>query len=241
MTLLGSIKRSVNALLARHGHIVATESTVPSFDRFVSLLRRANLMPRTVIDIGVAYGTPWLYKAFPDARYHLVDPTRESLPYMQSWAKKLDAEIHNIALGTESCSMQIATRSTIIHATLLRDITMPPVEYEYDVPVQRFDKLFLSLERPALCKIDVEGAESLVLQGMGERIHELDAIIVELSTITLYERGPEFADIMGYMANHRFSFFEICGVTRRPFDGALHQIDAVFVPKQSPLRPRRWD
>ena len=241
MTVLGSIKRLANAQLARHGHVVAHEGTVPSFGRFVSLLRRANLMPRTVIDIGVAHGTPWLYEAFPDAKFHLVDPTRESLPHMRTWAKKLDAQIHNLALGAENCSMRIATRSTILHATLLRDITEPTLENVYDVPVRRFDTLFPSIAQPALCKIDVEGAEASALQGMGESIHNIDAIIVETSMVSLYEHGPEFADIVSYMSNNQFSFFDICGVTRRPFDDALHQIDAVFVPDQSPLRIRRWD
>jgi FkbM family methyltransferase len=72
----------VNRLLEPLDHTVAHSSTVPSFDRFVQLLDRAGLTPQTVIDIGVAYGTPWLYAAFPAAKYHLVDPTRESLPHM---------------------------------------------------------------------------------------------------------------------------------------------------------------
>jgi len=241
MTVLSLIKRLANRQLARHGQLVARADSVPSFDRLFALLRRADLVPRTVIDIGVAYGTPWLYEAFPAARYHLVDPSRESLPHMHTWAAKLDAEIHNIALGAENASMQIATRHTIIHATLLRDLTEPTIEKKYEVPVRRFDEHFGSFERPVLCKIDVEGAESLVIQGMGARIHDLDAIIVETSMISLYEQGPEFADIVGLMAARQFALFEIGEITRRPFDRALHQIDAVFVPAMSRLRPRRWD
>lgn len=58
-------------------------------------------MLRTESDIGVVYGGPWLYNAFPAARFHLVNPTQESLPYMQTWARKLDAEVHNFGLGDQ--------------------------------------------------------------------------------------------------------------------------------------------
>lgn len=70
----------MNARLAKHGHVIAHEPVVPSFDRLVALLSRADLIPRTVFDIGVAYGTHWLYGAFPTAKFHLINPTRESLP-----------------------------------------------------------------------------------------------------------------------------------------------------------------
>jgi FkbM family methyltransferase len=240
-SVLNALKRAVNVGLSRFGHNVVREGAVPSFDRLVSRLRQASLVPRTVIDIGVAYGTPWLYRAFPDAKFHLVDPTRESLPHMRTWADKIDAEVHNVALGTESTSMRIATRSTIIHSSLLREVNEPAIEEEYHVPVRRFDEFMPGLERPVFCKIDVEGAEMMVLRGMGERLHELDVVVIETSMISLYDEGPEFRDIVEYMSRHNFSLFDICAMLRRPFDDVLHQIDAAFVPDQSPLRLRRWN
>lgn len=81
MTVLGSIKRLVNRMLERRGHVVAQADLVPSFDRLVRLLDRYGLRPRTVIDVGVAEGTPWLYEAWPDAALVLIDPSRESLPH----------------------------------------------------------------------------------------------------------------------------------------------------------------
>ena len=35
------------------------------------------LRPGTIVDVGVAYGTPELYAAFPDARLLLVETLRE--------------------------------------------------------------------------------------------------------------------------------------------------------------------
>jgi 16S rRNA G527 N7-methylase RsmG len=33
--------------------------------------------PKTVIDVGVGRGTPWLYQAYPTAKFILVEPLRD--------------------------------------------------------------------------------------------------------------------------------------------------------------------
>ena len=44
------------------------------------------------------------------------------------------------------------------------------------------------------------------------------------------------------MRDSGFVLFDIIGVLRRPLDRAMTQIDAVFVPENSPLRQdRRWN
>jgi FkbM family methyltransferase len=209
-------------------------------ERVVSMLKKHNLSPRTVIDVGVAYGTPWLYEGFPDAHFHLVDPTRESLPHMKALAKAMNATIHNVALGENSGTMEIAMRDTIIHATFLKDVGDPSILNRYQVDVKRFDELFPEIARPAVCKIDVEGAEMMVLKGMGTAINSLDAIVIETSFTSLYEGGPEFGEVVQFMSENGLAFYDYGGVNRRPYDDALHQIDAVFVPKTSALRVRRW-
>src|SRR5258708_8787843 len=53
-------------------------AAAPSWEQSFRVLRRHGLRPATVFDIGVAYGTYQLYRAFPDAYYHLIDPTSQS-------------------------------------------------------------------------------------------------------------------------------------------------------------------
>ena len=151
----------------------------------------------------------------------------------------MNATIHNVALGENSGTMEIAMRDTIIHATFLKDVGDPNLLNRYQVEVKRFDQLFPEIASPAVCKIDVEGAEMMALKGMGTAINSLDAIVIETSFTSLYEGGPEFGEVVQFMSQNGFVFYDYGGVNRRPYDDALHQIDAVFVPKASPLRARR--
>lgn len=241
MTRLGAMKRLVNVGLARYGHAVAHASTVPSFERVTGLLGRYGLTPRTVIDIGVAYGTPWLYSAYPRAKYILVDPTQESLPHMHRWASELDADIVNLALGEQEGTLTIDVRPEIGDSSLFEEIGPHRSIAKYDVPVRRFDAVIGPFERPSLCKIDVQGAEAMVLRGMGERIRDIDAFVIEMSLIATVRGAPEAADVIGLLRERGFALYDIVGITRRPLDGAMAQIDATFVPEGSPLRQdRRW-
>lgn len=243
MTVLGSLKRFVNRMLERRGQVVAHADLVPSFDRLVRLLDRYGLRPRTVIDVGVAEGTPWLYEAWPDARFLLIDPTRESQPHMEAWARRLRAEIIPVALGEAEGALPIRIRDDGIGgSSLFAEIGPHRLMATYDVPVRRFDVSIPAFDGPTLCKVDVQGAELMVLRGMGERLSELDCMIIETSLIrTLHGGAPEFADVAGFLRGKGWVLYDIVGFTRRPLDGALAQIDAVFVPEASPLRAdRRW-
>ena len=57
-------------------------SGLPSWSRTMGVLKHHGFSPVTVFDIGVGYGTFPLYRAFPDAFYHLIDPAHESLAHM---------------------------------------------------------------------------------------------------------------------------------------------------------------
>jgi FkbM family methyltransferase len=194
-----------------------------------------------VFDIGVAYGTYELYRAFPDAFYHLVDPTPEALHYMRLLEKQLRCELHQIALGDQDGEVEIEIRPDIQGATLFDDVANHEILRRDRVPMRRFDSLMEEIVRPSLCKIDVQGAELMVLEGMTGRLDSIDAIVIETSTIASLKGGPEVHDIVRFMHEHGFVLADILGMARRPLDGATAQLDVLFLPDDSPLRQdRRW-
>ena len=91
------------------------------------------------------------------------------------------------------------------------------------------------------CKIDVQGAKLMVLQGMTRRLGEVDALIVETSTIATVKGGAEISAVVQFLSEHGFVVTDIIGLKRRPLDGATAQVDLLFVPESSPVRAdRRW-
>jgi FkbM family methyltransferase len=208
----------------------------------LNTLRDLGFNPKTVFDIGVAAGTPDLYDAFVDAHYILVDPAKESLPHMKRIARRLDAQVFNLALGDSDGEIEIEARLDDINgATIFKEIGPVGPTRSYRVLMRRFDHIFPEFARPALCKIDVQGAELMVLRGMGRRIEEIDVFIVEMSVIATVRDAPEAHDIIAFMRQSGFVIFDIVGMSRRPLDNALAQIDILFIKENSQLRAdRRW-
>jgi FkbM family methyltransferase len=217
-------------------------SGLPSWARTMGVLKHHGFSPATVFDIGVGYGTFPLYRAFPDAFYHLIDPARESLAYMQRLSRRLRCDVHTVALGDHDGEAALEVRTDIQESTLLEEVGPRRVRRVDRVPLRRFDALFASpFARPALCKIDVQGAELMVLTGMTGRLGDIDALVIETSTIATVKGGAEVESVVRFLGEHGFALADVVGLRRRPLDNATAQLDLLFVPKEAaPRNDRRW-
>ncbi|MGH6976603.1 MAG: hypothetical protein ACREED_06220 [Stellaceae bacterium] len=121
--------------------------------RAATVLKRRGWRPRTVFDIGVAFGTYELYREFPGAFYYLVDPTSESLHYMKRLSRQLDCEVLNVALSNRDGEMDIEVRADILGSTFYEEVGPHEVLRHEKVAVHRFDTLIGTFERPALATI----------------------------------------------------------------------------------------
>jgi FkbM family methyltransferase len=243
-----AMERFVTSIVARVKDLLRplepyfpTLARAPSWGPSLGVLQQHGFWPETIFDIGVGFGTWGLYRAFPNAFYHLVDPTKESLPYMQKLKRLLNCEVHALALGDREGEAVLEIRADIQGSTLLEEVGPRNVLRFDRVPLRRFDKLFQEFAQPALCKIDVQGAEMMVLTGMSDRMAEIDVFIVETSTIATVKGGAEMAEIVRLMQVHGFVVADVVGMKRRPLDGATAQLDLLFVREDSTLRAdRRW-
>ena len=179
------------------------------------------------------------YRTFPEAFYHLVGPTPESLRYMEKLRRRLRCDVHPVALGDHDGEAKLEIRADIQGSTLLEEVGPRDYLRFERVPMRRFDALFSGFARPALCKIDVQGAELMVLQGMTGRLSELDALIVETSTIATVKGGAELAGVVQFLASTPSSPTS-SGLSAGRLTARPRSLDLLFVPGLPLRADRRW-
>jgi hypothetical protein len=93
-----------------------------------------------------------------------------------------------------------------------------------------------------LIKIDVQGYELEVLRGGKETLAKAQAVLIELSLIEVNAGAPLLDEALSFMRAAGFVAYDILEIHRRPLDGAMNQIDVLFVREESPLRAdkRHW-
>jgi FkbM family methyltransferase len=236
------VKRANSRLYPLGIQIVPVHSSV-RFGPAMRRLKALGLWPASVFDVGVAYGTPELYQEFPSAIYHLIDPLPQAVPYMQQWAERLNASIHSVALGDADSTMHIEVRESIDASTFFRERESIDKHISVSVPVRRFDSMFVvqDLMRPCMLKIDVQGAELMVLKGIGDLINHIDLLIVETRLINTQLGTPHLFEVLDYLRGCNFTVYDVCGLSRRPLDNALTEVDLAFCPCDSfLLQDKRW-
>jgi FkbM family methyltransferase len=209
-----------------------------TFAEFVSHLRSLGIEFQTVIDVGVAYGTDSLYKCMPSAQFHLVEPVPAMLPVLQKIARRVRAEIHNVAAGSADGTLDFNIHPDVSGSSALNQVE--GTDYDgrlHTVPVRRLDSIIPSgFAQPALLKIDTQGFEIEVLRGATGLLSSIDVIIIEASFHEFRHGAPEIFDIMREMEALGFVAYEILEGHYRPSDNAIAQVDVAFVPKDSALR-----
>lgn len=203
-------------------------------------LVRLGISPRTVIDVGVAYGTPDLYRAFPAARHLLIEPLQEWEPFLKRICDSFNAGYVLAAAGEKQGTMTIRLNDRLLSSSspFIEADGSNLHDFARSVPVVTIDGLCRerNLEPPYLIKVDVQGAELDVLRGAVKTLMRTDVVVAEVSLLPLFINAPAFSDVIAWMKSAGFVVYDIGGGGGRPFDGALAQVDLTFVKEHGPLR-----
>lgn len=229
--------------LLRPGRVKLVPWNAPnrSLGQFVDHLKSLGMDFRTVIDVGVAHGSPGLHDRCDNATFYLVDPVPSLKHKLEDLAKRLRGHAFNVAAGSEDGEM-----SFFVHTDTSGSSAYPQQEgalldgQMVKVPVRRLDSIIpAQLAGPALLKIDTQGAEIEVLKGAAGLLDQIDVIVAETSFHQMRKGIPEVHEVITFMAERGFVPYEVLEGFYRPIDNALGQIDFAFVPVNSPLRARR--
>ena len=213
--------------LARHGYSVETTGLD------TKTLQSYGFNPDVVFDIGVDFGTPELYNAFPDRKFILVDPVQESEEKVEGWRGKIDFEFHCCALGAKKGNLTLNVPSTEAKARHSRasilefedgyNDVFASIE-ERTVPVKKLDEISKGLKGTFGLKIDTEGYELEVIKGATQTLKQTEFVIAEASVQMRYKGGYRFSDLVAAMAKNGFEILEFL----RPIRPDASDCDVLF-------------
>ncbi|MDQ1334650.1 MAG: hypothetical protein QG552_1600 [Thermodesulfobacteriota bacterium] len=205
-----------------------------------ALLKQLGFEPRTVIDVGVAAGTPTLYATFPDAYLLLVEPLSMFEPQLQSILDTHRGSYVLAAAGAETGRVRFNVHTHYLEGSSLFKEAMGPEAdgEEIEAPLIRLDDVVeeRGLSGPFLIKVDVQGAELEVLQGAPRTLAGAEAVALEVSLFQFLKSAPEFHEVIAFMKVRGFVAFDILLAWNRPLDNALGQVDIVFVKENGRFR-----
>ncbi len=174
-----------------------------------NIKKMIKINPKTFIDVGGHYGQTSLAMnfIFPKAKIYSFEPVKNSYEILKEKTKDIEnIKIFNFGLGNENKKSSFWLNdfdgaSSLLNSTEERDKTYEVTrnKNKIDVDIRRFDSLKdIEIRRPLYVKIDVEGAEKLVLEGFGDLVKEIDVLQIEFNFKNLYENQTKLKDVLKY-------------------------------------------
>jgi hypothetical protein len=109
---------------------------------------------------------------------------------------------------------------------------MSPARVDLEaIAVERLDAIWPEIARDArrvLLKIDTQGYELEALRGATGALGAIVLVEVELSLLPVYDDGPLFGQVYGFLARHAFAPIAFEGVLDDASTGHMLQVDGIF-------------
>lgn len=243
MSSKGQIKRLVDSVLSPFDLTLARRQEVDrtTLPGVFAQLKRCGFEPATVIDVGAAFGL-WsmaCYRCFSEARFILIEPLEEYSPFLESHSREIGGTYIQAAAGSRSGTQEINVHPDLVGSSFFSEEEGSRADgIPRSVNVFKLDEVLgdLDASAPFLMKLDVQGSELEVLEGASATLGLVEVIFIEVSFFNFLENTPTVAEIIAYMTERGFMPYDLLGLHHRPLDGALAQVDVVFVHHQSNLR-----
>lgn len=204
-------------------------------------LAQRGFAPDHVIDVGAYVGdwTRMIKRVFPQASVLMCEAQPEKAPRLEALCSEwpdvsLVSALMGARSGEELVFAEMETGSSIFPensnvARTTRTLT-----------TRTLDETTVGCRGSCLLKIDVQGAELVVLEGAARLLERCQVVQLEVALLEYNRGAPSFLEVIRYMDARGFVPFDIAGATR-PNHVDLVQVDLLFVPRLSALRPRFFE
>jgi FkbM family methyltransferase len=206
----------------------------------ISRLKRAGILPGTVIDLGANVGQFAVAAAhlFDGAQICSIEPDPRTADRLRKNLRDVkQAEIFAVAVGDSPGTAEFfVNRDSQVSSMLslgrdrINSFPQSTVVEKITIPVTTLDILFQDkpLAGPILVKIDVQGFEDRVIRGGKGFLAKVDWVLIEVSFANLYEGERDFNEISGLMAAQGFRFLRPMNFHTSPLTGEIIEMDALF-------------
>ncbi|MDN5787759.1 FkbM family methyltransferase [Pseudorhodobacter sp.] len=230
----------VNRFLRRKGLVAMAEKSTAKH------LQSFGLTPDVVFDIGVDTGTPFLYEAFPNAQFALIDPRAESRVALKSPEAPAKARFFETALGAEPGALtlhiphsdkgeqgamaSLRTRTDQLAAKFTR-------MEQREVPVTTLDAIAAEFQGRLGLKIDTEGFEHEVLSGAALTLLRTDFVILEMSLTQRFAGIAPPSHLITRLADAGLEFRDVLRMTGDGRGGGAPRLMDVLFTRWQPDAP----
>ena len=238
------MRRFIQSILNRTGYEVRRlnpRKAVPNV--FVEMQQLCTDDNPVIFDVGAHYGETALKfrKAFPDAKIYSFEPFPDSFTVLQEKVShdtntaafnyglsNVNDELEfnsNIDSATNSLLSTDATGTTIWEDDLLTTTGTVRAKFNtLDTVIRELD-----LPRINILKLDVQGAEYLVMEGAAKTLRQarIDIVYTEIITQPAYVGQKRFDQALSVFYESGFDLYNLYYPSARPGE-KLRQIDAIF-------------
>lgn len=200
-------------------------------------LKDQGYSPAVIFDIGASNGV-WsdtIALTLPEAEYHLFEPLADAVPFYQRdlrerLGRRPKFHLHSVALSDHAGTAEIFATHDGFGSSILDRGQIPEVKERVRVPLYALDHFVRErgLPSPDVMKLDVQGAERLILTGGSQSLQTTKVLFLE----TWLTRGygpdtPLLTEMIDFLGSAGLTLVEL-GEQFRDEHRRVYSVDAVF-------------
>ncbi len=242
--IIGKLRAKLLAYLRKRLH-------VPEMENSLQQLKLLGFEPKLVLDVGAYQGdfAAMSWRVWPRASLFCFEPLPLMTEKIQARFQSSHASsaqnlrVFPILLGAKrDCEVKLsiaATASSVLHEHHDQGFETLTMKTSLLDDVLLTDS---TLQSPILLKLDVQGFELEVLKGAEQLLKQVEVVLLEVNLLDIHQAVPLMHELLAWLSEHQFVAYDLAGMTRRPLDNALWQMDLVMVRIDSRLRSdKRWN